>query len=476
MSNTFEYDAIEVKQTPSAKPFYVTSVSAEQLLAWCDVPRKKEDFMAGYQRELDDRHQKITEFFTSDPVNNIIPNAVIVALDSAATEVDVDPKTGHARIRVSLEDLTLTAAVNRVLGKFRARLSKEEADSIALGTGDSTSSTPDDGSGDDEDEDAVPPQSYLSVLTSQLEEASKDLNSLPQNLRDALADYVVGVTKPGLIIDGQHRVFGAKNVNDFEVKLPVILIPGLSYQEQVFHFYVLNNKARPLSKTELRTIVSTSLGKKEIGDLYDRFKQVGVTAEQTEWTYRMNTDSASPFRGLVNMGLSGSSGPIPENVAYQVVSKFVSLPKKYRLLYSDVPEWNGPNKYQYRLSLFFALWRGVMTKYSTAWSDAAKGANKQMLQKVALVNLQQHLLDQLNAEMPRRKAKGEASPFADPDALAAEIGFLLDFLKEEFFTKEWKLKGLDTAEGHKTFRGAISDAIAAQSANLGNMKLFKSTK
>ena len=73
---------------------------------------------------------------------------------------------------------------------------------------------------------------------------------------------------PSAIIDGQHRVFGAREVSDFDVVLPVVLLPGLPYEEQVFHFYVLNNKARPLRPTELRATISTSLTNKEIGDLY----------------------------------------------------------------------------------------------------------------------------------------------------------------------------------------------------------------
>ncbi len=39
----------------------------------------------------------------------------------------------------------------------------------------------------------------------------------------------------------------------------MVLLPGLDFAEQVFQFYVLNNKGRPLKATELRRIVSTLL-------------------------------------------------------------------------------------------------------------------------------------------------------------------------------------------------------------------------
>lgn len=62
----FQYRCIKIQQTPDCKPFYVTSIKAKQLLQWCDVPRSREGFMAGYQRELDGRETRITEFFLGD--------------------------------------------------------------------------------------------------------------------------------------------------------------------------------------------------------------------------------------------------------------------------------------------------------------------------------------------------------------------------------------------------------------------------
>ena len=469
MSPPIKYSALKVQQTPDAVPFYLLSCQADTLLSWCDVPRKKESFMAGYQRELGDRHERISEFFRADPQNNIIPNAVIIA--TRADSVKFNP-TNHPNLfecEIALREEPFEQTLRQMVASLRARLSEEEQASISITSEES------DEVGSDEEE--VPPESYLATIVKQLELADGKFDELDPEFRDAVREYVSGVSKPGLIIDGQHRVFGAKNVSEFPINLPVVLLPGLDYREQVFHFYVLNNKAKPLTKTELRTIVSTSLSKKEIGELYERFRQVGVTAEQTEWTFRMNDAPNSPFKGLVNWGLPGSQGVIFENVAYQVVAKFMNPNRRHKLLLKDVPAWDSEaTKWTYRMDLFFAMWRGVKKKYPSAWERAERRESGQMLQKVSLLVLQDHLLDALNAEMPRRIAKGEASPFADPEKLEEEVGFQLEFLKEEFFTKEWKLKGLDTARGHAEFKDNIGKAIANQSANLGNMRLFKETK
>lgn len=466
MADSIKYSALRVQQTPTSEPFYLLSCKATELLDWCDVPRKKESFMAGYQRELDDRNEKITQFFQQNPALNIIPNAVIVASRKESVTFTPTSQPDLFECEIKTASKTFEVQLTEMIAGLRARMSPEEIASIALPT--------DEGSTDDSEEEASPPESYLATIVQQLELAEGKFDQLEAGFRDAVREYVIGVSKPGLIIDGQHRVYGAKNVSEFDIYLPVVLLPGLDYKEQVFHFYVLNNKAKPLTKTELRTIVSTSLGKQEISDLYDRFKQVGVLAEQTEWTFRMNDDNSSPFKGLVNFGLPGSKGVIPENVAYQIISKFFNPNKKHKLLYKDVSGWNNdPGKWDYRKELFYAMWRAVKQKYPAAWDQAVSGAWKQMLQKVSLLVLQEYLFDTLNTEMPKRIAKKDPSPFSDSAMVEEEVGFALEFLKEEFFLKEWKLKGLDTARGHEEFRSNIQTAITNQSANLGNMRLFR---
>jgi DGQHR domain-containing protein len=471
MTKLFEYRAVKVQQTPSSRPFYLLSCKAEELLYWCDVPRKKEEFMAGYQRDLSERHVKIKEFFETDEARNIIPNAIIVAGQPESYTVE-DCGDGTCKVRVSVDEIDIASGIKKVLNSLKARLGEGEIAPARLINEEDPEPVI-----DQEEDEATTPQSYLATLTQQLSEAGEQLNGLQESTREAVIDYVKGMLKPGLIIDGQHRVFGAKNVSQFDVYLPVVLIPGMSHEEQVFHFYVLNNKARPLSKTELRTIVSTSLSNKEIDDLYTRFKQVGVTAEQTEWTFRMNTDPHSPFRTLINFGFQGSNGPIPENVAYQLVSRFMQPNRKYRMLVENVAEWDGPGaeKWHFRLKLFFGLWRAIKELYPSAWQAAEQGTNKQLLQKVCLINLQEYLFDTLNQEMPRRRQRKEGSPFGSDHTLNEEVKFSLNFLKEEFFVKEWKVKGLDTSVGHKVFREALNNAITNQSSNLGNLRLFRAS-
>jgi DGQHR domain-containing protein len=481
----FTYLAIKVVQTPNAEPFYLLQSRADQLLEWCDVPRKKESFMAGYQRTLTDRHEEIRKFIERDP-KNIIPGAVIVAVTRDAVTVTPTALPDLFQLTIDATQQEFSERLKRMAADFYNRLNEEEklnADAMAtkmlgapeaevLAEGDADEES-------DEPEDDIPPKSYLALLAAELKVASTDIERLPSDRQQSATEYVMGMTKPGLILDGQHRAFGAKNVVECDVFLPVVVLPGLDVSEQVFHFYVLNNKAVPLKPTELRATISTSLTNHEIDQLYKRFKLAGVKAEKARLTHRANTDAASPFKDLIDFGFADSSAFLPENVMFQVIAAFVDMPRKYRMLYKEVSEWTGDAHYDYRLSLFYHLWDAVRDKYPQAWESGihasledVKNGARQIFMKASVLVLQTLLLDGLVQDQPKRTMRNELSPLGDPDTLYQEIKSALYFLPEEFFTRVWLEKQLDTTERRSFLYEQMKLAIRNQGKKLGYQPLF----
>jgi hypothetical protein len=350
MAETFTYKAVEMEQQPDGPELYLTKVPARQLLKWADVPRKKSDFQAGYQRQLTkSRTSNVKEFLEIDK-NNLIPGALLVSVDeeffekegveSDFYEIEISSRSG--------EDIS--SLIDEKHNQFHDRLGEEERkyadDELDVEI-------------KDLDEGSPLPASYLAELTRELKKARDDFDQLSEERQEAVKEYVRGMSKPGRILDGQHRVFGAKDVPGFDVFFPVVLMPGLGDSEQVFHFFVVNNKARPLKPVELRSTISTSLTDQEIDDLYQRFRAAGVEAEEAKLTYRMNRNPNSPFRGLINFGLEEDESVIPENVAHQLVIDFVDMPNKFRPLYEDVDEWAQDPEYNFRINTFFAFWRSI---------------------------------------------------------------------------------------------------------------------
>ncbi|MCX8557540.1 hypothetical protein OS121_21045 [Mycolicibacterium mucogenicum] len=460
----FQYQAVGVQQQPDAPMLYLLGVPADELLEWADVPSAKADYMAGYQRIYNqERARDVTDFLSLSP-KNIIPGAIIVTIDSSRVEIDAK-SDGSTKLRVDATARDFEESLVSTYENFRSRLSDAELDSISAEA---------DGEEDgDEIEGEGIPESYLATLTAELKTAVEDFDALTTQRKEAIANYIDSISKPGLIIDGQHRVFGAKDVVDHDVYLPVVLIPGIDFAEQVFHFYVLNNKAKPLTPTELRRTISTSLTNREIDDLWQRFEDAGVNPEATRWTHKLHTDPRSPFQGLIDFGL-GADGFLKENVMYQLVSKFVNMPKKYRILYEGIPAFDKRD--DTRLEYFYAFWAGIYDVYDEVWDAGVEAGGNQLFMKASLLVLQEYVLDTLVQYTVMRKMDGGDSPFKDLDELERSIKGALNFLPPEFFSNEWQVKQIDTTDGHKFLRSQMEATVQNQGTKMGYQQLFKKAK
>lgn len=477
---TITYFALKVQQHPDSQPFFLLKSTAEQLLEWADVPRKKADYMAGYQRELGDRHKRIRDFLEKDPLN-VIPGAVIIA--TRAGQVDIEPlalpntpANTLYKLTIRLNEKPFNQLLQDTYEAFLSRLSTEErADALAAHPPAESESNDSDAGEDDESDDAGAPDSYFAILTRELHQACENFGDLPTERQKAVQDYIEGTSKPGLILDGQHRVFGAKEVVDHSIELPVVLMPDLPAQEQVFHFYVLNNKAVPLKPTELRGTISTSLTNQEIQNLYERFLQSGVKAEEARWTHRINTDEQSPFRGMIDFGFKSASAFIPENVMFQVVSKFMKPAKRFRLVFNDVTEWNQDP--DFRMKAFFTVWGAIKHRYPNAWAkgqaNGPKGDHHPLFMKATMLVLQELLFERFALDMPKRKQTNKNSPFSDLNDLQSSVEAELHYLPEEFFTRTWMETGLDTSERRGFLLGQMKAAIDKLGEKIGTLALFK---
>lgn len=483
----FTYRAIQVLQQPGAPAFYMTAAPASEVLEWSDVPRAKGQFMAGYQRPLNDKRVEDLADYIRRSAANVVPGAVIVAIDEDYVTV-VEDEPGFFTLHIRGDERDFATQLQELFGAFSTRLSEEELSSAEVlvskpegaGGGEELSAESavevqeEEEKESEEEEESEYPISYLAQVAKELQAALVDWDALPKERQDAIRDYIGSVAKPGLIIDGQHRVFGAKNVSEHDVNLPLVILPGLEFAEQVFQFYVLNSKATALKPTELRRIVSTSLTNEEIERLYERFRAAGIEANEARWTLTMNQAPSSPFHGLIDFGFGNQGAVIPENVADQVVRGFMKMPRaKYRQLTDPLGEqWTNPDR---RLEVFFWFWGAVKDYYKDLWEEAeasaSEGVKDQLFMKAALLTLQSFLLKRFVTALPYRGA-GEPPPLSSRDELARMVASTLTNLPAEFFQREWKMKQIDTAEGRKELEGTMDTVWDAQGKVHGNLKLF----
>ena len=465
----FEYQALAFTPRRGHDALFMIAAPASDIVQWADAPHKQVGVRAGYQRELDERRTTNIKEFIEIADQNILPSAALIAMRDDSMEFRTD-SNGQSTFVVTTNERPLAERRADLIGEFKDRLSEVEIASVASveDVEDVEAASLEDPIPADDDDlsDVVPPESYLAGLYAEL----VDYDSATEDRKLELDELVETFTLPGLIIDGQHRIFGAKEANEAEVRIPAVLLPRLDLAEQVFHFYVLNNKAKPLDKRQLRSIVSTSLTKKEIDDLYARFRKSGLRADEAQWTYRIGSDGGSPFKNLVSLRLRGDAAPIDDNVMDQVVSRFIKMPRQYNSLKRGVKWDSDDSDYSHRLQLFYTVWSAVRDSYPIAWDKAARGeGNSQLFQKVALLQLQEYILRTLRFATQFTKE----SPLKSTEELYATVQTALRQIPEDFFLTEWKKKGLDTNKGRQYFLEQLEEIAQAEGKYMRNFGLFK---
>lgn len=149
---------------------------------------------------------------------------------------------------------------------------------------------------------------------------------------------MIAFLKPVVLVDGQHRLEGSLEalkvqlesesyidevhamLEDHEPeeiteilrkkhsrRLPISLLLTDSAAEQVFQFVVVNQKATPIGKPLLGTIVSTTLTNSEMSQVAERLRNAGIDLEEAQAITWLARNPESPFCGKVERGLTSDA-------------------------------------------------------------------------------------------------------------------------------------------------------------------------
>jgi len=250
-------------------------------------------------------------------------------------------------------------------------------------------------------------------LRERLCEEIKVLNDSNEVLgfnRQMVLDYLA----PATVVDGQHRLLGATEslvheadqflesneakeelqngktaseiMEEFKRKnrrvFSATLLTDSNWSEHVFQFVVVNQKAKPISKSLLSSIIGTSLSSDEIDSIQSRLEKAGIEIDDYRVMARLIEDSSSPFKDLVKKGYYAEKKVEKLKLDWSVLN---SLARDFRELKGLQPfdkrekpgeiisysEW----KREYLLSSLLIKERQQSTGLAdfNAWADAVEG-------------------------------------------------------------------------------------------------------
>ena len=299
-----------------------------------------------------------------------------------------------------------------------------------------------------------------------------------EDLSDPQVDEFLTVlldrSKPGLIIDGQHRIRGTKNE---KIYFPVTALPDATWPELAFQFIVQNRTARQVPDRLLINIVGKSLTPEELSGIEKRLNDSGIPVPLYQGVMKLHEDPDSPFYGKLKfLGVKGESGIIDAASAKtKIVNFWFDCGALYPLVKHMLPgktrrervlAWQTSGLWYQFLKVF---WNEAKTLYehSTLWSNEVEKDGKtpvSRLMRVTITNLTQVAVIQQMAEDLTTMIKGDIKGVAtmptllpDIDAFHERAKFYFKRLKADFF-QDWgdAAKGFD---GSKHIRDKYVEAV-----------------
>src|SRR5262249_52697241 len=126
----------------------------------------------------------------------------------------------------------------------------------------------------DSDDDTLDLAELAKTKTRYLAELKKlDPNKLDDRIRERTLSFLLDFHKPGLIIDGQHRVRGTRVAN---ILFSITALPNATWEELAFQFIVLNKSAKKVPDSLLINIVGNSLSPLELQSIERRLDDSGI--------------------------------------------------------------------------------------------------------------------------------------------------------------------------------------------------------
>ena len=273
--------------------------------------------------------------------------------------------------------------------------------------------------------------------------AADDRNTIPSALTIALSnvsldqsqDECITVTIPslaeggnGLVIDGQHRLYGAER-HDAAMPLNVVAILDPSDLEVAFQFLVINNKASKVPTDHIRLLAANI----DDSELTNRLRAARLSLSKTAaLIYVVDLEEESPFYKSVIWPIDTDDDDQRRDLV---------LPAAIEIALSNIDQKDlvGLDNEDALIAFFFALWQSINDTWPDLWIEDSR-----LLSKAGLVAMTNFLLDDLTPFIDRDRLDA-----SNPDEVADEVKEILRDLESGFWTEDWTRTGLDTTAGRE---------------------------
>lgn len=527
----------QAQNAPITVSFIASSASIDD---WAKVPTRLSNQPHRFQRASIPTHvEEVRKFFIEDTTKkNSSPTAILVGVepDKIGKIRLVDDKGQHipegsitakpvsCTVQIDFEvwdssvfdtdhDKEISALFEKVKSLYESSAA-EDADADADAEVDDDDDVADDGTdadeesssntassnededeGDDEKEDEPENDWLSSIDRKKLVEIceSKLYVGWKESLKRDLISLFKDDLKPCVIIDGQHRVKGTREIGD--IPFVVSMLPNADWGELAFQFIVNNSSAKKVDDNLLFGIVGESLTAAQLEATEARLNRSGIKVslikaamlvqlEPNPFTgmLRTNTPGEKGFLDATAMqkkviepwfGSRGKNGTRPTFKSFQAHEEtkkwsmgelFIGVCKGTNAA-DRAKDWQDGKWFKY----FDAFWRAVSKHFDDRLWPASQDQwlprntppqsmnpemrERQKLMRATVLGLLQKALLQAWADFQSQKLSLEEKTFSDlkltPEKFEKDITGLVKNMTSDFFT-ELQYTGFDASKELRT--------------------------
>jgi DGQHR domain-containing protein len=249
---------------------------------------------------------------------------------------------------------------------------------------------------------------------------------------------MAGSSKPGLIIDGQHRVYGAAKFSA-TTQLNVVAFLGGDDAERAFQFVVINNSGARVSQSHIKAL-NLNFDKAKLNSRLIQSAGLALGLDDEKYDDLQAIDATQPFKGLLAMP-TNPGGFITPNA---IESALAETKDRSALLGIEDLERD----------VFLAIWSTIKKLRPAVWTSKSR-----LLQKVSIYALTVYVLDSMIA---RQRNSDDPIDFTEVEVLHKQVERLVGRIPEMFWATEWTEKGLDTSSG----RAKVVEALQLIDSNV----------
>lgn len=500
------------KDKAHARLVHFTAPAAE-IRAWAGIPRKGWHLRALYQRILNpNRESQISKFFSKSSgrsFGNLSPTAITIALGD---DVVVPKKDGSFELSLTIEDpppaedipSELQALAERIYPVHLERLDARLRKAISAFANGNTS--------EDDITQEIESDDYVGQFVLDLVQLASDpleylerRQILDDSARQKLLDSLYDLSKPALIVDGQHRVVGASQAHGPKVSFLICAMPDCSWAEQTFQFVVINEEAKSVPASVLYDIFGSSLTRAEATEIKSRLGRAGRSVDERIAAVVSMRDPESPFYGMVKVDLEGKPDSGRPFMSPRLLVELIEGSAKTKGFRTDddfvkfvvapsLPpgeqegwwsDWEEGRWQEY----WFALWRAVRDYFNEGdtklWDpdklqNLTKGVALKALQTLLIKEMtesakgiQQQVADLVDVGVDEgqiQKIIGKRVLPPTPEAFYERVReSYLNGFPRAFFEKPWE-KSLDTQAGFDALYSVMQTTWSSYSSGKGNTR------